>query len=276
MAATTGKFRIEQSATYAGDDWWNWEVWIEGKDADLDTIDYVVYTLHSTFVRPVRQMNNRESKFILKEEGWGTFTIYVKLFLKNKTTIQLQHDLVLLYPDGEKLIEQRNKSFEVKDDIHQHKGQRSKRIFIFLGVGLVLAFLLFILIRSFNKSGDQNTFSGEDYDARDTTIAATSSNDSTIKSSINTNDDEKTKTTSDSLSFNIDRPVSSRMRSNTSITIDQTSTSFNYNVVYGNNGDTSVRNTRDLILKLLERETQLIRSMDEEQFRKKYTRSRRD
>ena len=53
----------------------------------------MVYTLHSTFRNPVRKVSDRESKFRLETEGWGTFTIYAKVVLKNKEEIPLEHEL---------------------------------------------------------------------------------------------------------------------------------------------------------------------------------------
>lgn len=98
-------YRIEQGFQFEGDDWWKWWIWIEAPDADLDKIDYVVYTLHSTFVNPVRTIRDRASKFILKTEGWGTFPIYAGVYLKDGTTISLEHELFLNYPSGEKNME---------------------------------------------------------------------------------------------------------------------------------------------------------------------------
>ena len=93
-------YRIEQAFEYQDNDWWKWSVWIEGKDSDLDLIDYVVYTLHPTFPNPVRKMTNRKEKFILSTEGWGVFTIYAKLGLKDEREIMLEHNLSLKYSDG--------------------------------------------------------------------------------------------------------------------------------------------------------------------------------
>ena len=93
-------YRIEQAFKYQDDNWWKWSIWIEGEDSDLDLIDYVVYTLHSTFPNPVRKMTNRDEKFKLSTEGWGVFRIYAKLGLKDEREIMLEHDLSLQYPDG--------------------------------------------------------------------------------------------------------------------------------------------------------------------------------
>jgi transcription initiation factor IIF auxiliary subunit len=102
---SNAKYKIKQDFDYVGDDWWNWSVWIDGSKADLDAIDHVIYTLHSTFHNPVRKINDRNSRFKLETEGWGTFVIYGKVVLKNKIEIDLQHQLYLAYPDGTVNIE---------------------------------------------------------------------------------------------------------------------------------------------------------------------------
>lgn len=105
MGIEISKYKIEQGFNYEGDDWWSWWVWIEGKESDLDKIDYVLYTLHSTFPNPVRKMKDRKSKYKLEAEGWGTFTIYAKIVLVDKSEILIEHELYLEYPDGTKNVE---------------------------------------------------------------------------------------------------------------------------------------------------------------------------
>src|SRR5258705_12941591 len=94
------RYKIEQSYTYTGDDYWNWRVWIESSDRGLDKIDNVIYNLHYTFIEPVRIKTSRENKFMLETSGWGTFTIYAIINFKDKTILELEHDLELRYPDG--------------------------------------------------------------------------------------------------------------------------------------------------------------------------------
>ncbi len=105
MPTTNTTYKIEQDFKYEGDDWWSWWIWIEGGKTELDKIDHVIYTLHSTFQNPVRKIKDRESKFKLETEGWGSFTIYAKVVLKNKDEISLEHDLSLRYPDGSENVE---------------------------------------------------------------------------------------------------------------------------------------------------------------------------
>ena len=63
--------RITQDEKYAGDDWWEWSVWIDADEAELDAIEFVQYTLHHTFAKPVRRVSERSTRFRLNSSGWG-------------------------------------------------------------------------------------------------------------------------------------------------------------------------------------------------------------
>ena len=102
MPKANTKYKIAQDFKYEGSDWWSWWIWIEG---ELNEIDHVVYTLHSTFINPVRKIKDSSSKFKLESEGWGTFVIYAKVVLKNDEEVDLKHKLHLEYPDGTENVE---------------------------------------------------------------------------------------------------------------------------------------------------------------------------
>jgi transcription initiation factor IIF auxiliary subunit len=91
-----------QEQIYQGGDWWEWAVWIDGSDQELDSIASVIYTLHPTFRNPVRRVDDRVSQFRLDAFGWGTFTIYIEVRLRGGSALKLEHDLELYYPDTEK------------------------------------------------------------------------------------------------------------------------------------------------------------------------------
>jgi transcription initiation factor IIF auxiliary subunit len=91
---------IEQSYSYQGDDWWKWAVWLGGSDTELDNVLSVEYRLHPTFPNPVRTSDDRESKFLLKTQGWGVFPIHARVTMKDGQITQLKHQLVLRYDDG--------------------------------------------------------------------------------------------------------------------------------------------------------------------------------
>ncbi len=93
-----GSYYTAQSYNYAGDDYWDWSVWIESDDPKkLDMIFSVTYHLHNTFYNPVRVVKDKASKFKLETSGWGTFRIYILINLKDKSVVELSHDLVLKY-----------------------------------------------------------------------------------------------------------------------------------------------------------------------------------
>jgi transcription initiation factor IIF auxiliary subunit len=92
--------KISQDYEYVDDDYWEWSVWLDGPDRELDKVESVTYTLHPTFPNPVREVHSRSDKFRLEAAGWGAFTIYAKISRKDGSTQRLQHALVLLYPDG--------------------------------------------------------------------------------------------------------------------------------------------------------------------------------
>jgi len=93
--------RIAQDFEYKGSDWWTWSVWIEGTASqELNQVDYVEYTLHPTFPKPVRIVRDRTSGFRLDSAGWGVFTIYARAVLTDGSETLLEHELELLYQDG--------------------------------------------------------------------------------------------------------------------------------------------------------------------------------
>jgi transcription initiation factor IIF auxiliary subunit len=97
--ASRGKYKIVQSYKYTGDDHWDWSVWVESSDKELDKIAYVVYNLHFSFADPVRIVKTRENNFKLSTSGWGIFTIYARVNFKDATVLDLEHELELAYPD---------------------------------------------------------------------------------------------------------------------------------------------------------------------------------
>jgi len=91
---------IAQDQHYRGEDWWEWSVWIEAPPGELALVEKVIWQLHPTFPKPVVEITDRGSKFKLKTAGWGTFRIRADVVMSNGSTIKLQHELELNYPDG--------------------------------------------------------------------------------------------------------------------------------------------------------------------------------
>ncbi len=91
---------IQQSQEYLGKDHWRWSVWLDGAPEELDSVDHVTYILHSTFHNPVRRVSDRATNFRLETSGWGTFTLHAQIAYRDGRESPLEHELVLLYPDG--------------------------------------------------------------------------------------------------------------------------------------------------------------------------------
>ena len=91
---------IQQNQEYVGSDRWRWSVWLNGTREELDSVDHVTYILHPTFHNPVRRVSDRTTSFRLDTFGWGTFTIHANIAHDDGHETTLNHDLVLLYPDG--------------------------------------------------------------------------------------------------------------------------------------------------------------------------------
>lgn len=91
--------KLKQNYEYVRQDFWNWSVWVDAEDSELNAIESVEYTLHQTFHDPVRLITDRKSKFKLSTSGWGTFTIYAKIRKEDGEVIDLEHELELHYPD---------------------------------------------------------------------------------------------------------------------------------------------------------------------------------
>jgi transcription initiation factor IIF auxiliary subunit len=91
---------VQQSQTYLGNDRWQWSVWLTGSEEELDSVDHVMYILHPTFSKPVRQISDRATNFRLDTSGWGTFTLHLRIEHRDGHETSIDHDLSLLYPDG--------------------------------------------------------------------------------------------------------------------------------------------------------------------------------
>ncbi|MEM7305271.1 MAG: pYEATS domain-containing protein [Planctomycetota bacterium] len=76
------------SAKRASDRRWEWAIWQEG---DLDELEAVTYHLHPTFPNPIHRVEDRASGFRLKGSGWGQFTIFMNLHLRDGSTEEREH-----------------------------------------------------------------------------------------------------------------------------------------------------------------------------------------
>lgn len=104
--------QLKQDYEYIRKDWWKWSIWLEGEEAELDSVESVEYTLHPTFHDPVRMNTDRASKFKLSSAGWGTFTIFAKVTKKDGEVIDMEHELELHYPDDAEMGSVGGSSYE--------------------------------------------------------------------------------------------------------------------------------------------------------------------
>jgi WD40 repeat protein len=79
-----------------GNNKWNWTAFIKGDRQSIGEIKCVEYTLHPTFPDPVRlvcEPGDPQRPFGLSATGWGTFSIGIRVFMKNGTHEDLRHQL---------------------------------------------------------------------------------------------------------------------------------------------------------------------------------------
>ena len=70
---------IQQDQKYMGSDRWQWSVWLDGTQEELDSVEYVTYILDPTFHSPVREVGDRTTNFRLSMSAWGTFTMHANI-----------------------------------------------------------------------------------------------------------------------------------------------------------------------------------------------------
>ncbi len=92
---STSDVRIAQDSRQKGPAWWQWSAWIEGEPSTLDRIDEVVWHLHPTFQQPNVPSRDRAEKFRLDTYGWGEFTLRATVRFRDRSTVALEHDVVL-------------------------------------------------------------------------------------------------------------------------------------------------------------------------------------
>ncbi len=87
---------VTNTSSYAGNNKWNWTIFIKASQSTLDKIKCVEYTLHPTFPNPIRlvcDMGSYTKAFPLSSNGWGTFTVAVKVLFKNGEVKTLSYPL---------------------------------------------------------------------------------------------------------------------------------------------------------------------------------------
>jgi hypothetical protein len=92
-------YRIAQDYEYVGKDYWRWSAWIEGDDAELDSVKQVLWILHPSFKEARRVTSDRAKKFRLQTAGWGIFMLRAEVELKDGKKKSLRRQLRLEYPE---------------------------------------------------------------------------------------------------------------------------------------------------------------------------------
>jgi hypothetical protein len=89
-----------------GYDIYAWCVFLDETAEIVNNIQMIEYTLHPTFRNPVREVTDKEHRFALQSEGWGTFKIDIRVFFEDGTEqdegylLRLEADD---WPKGDKL-----------------------------------------------------------------------------------------------------------------------------------------------------------------------------
>jgi transcription initiation factor IIF auxiliary subunit len=89
-----------------GTDVYSWCVFLNAPLGVINGIRTVEYTLHPTFPNPVREITDADHAFALQSEGWGTFSIEIRVFYNDGHEDELEYALKLKrddWPKGPKL-----------------------------------------------------------------------------------------------------------------------------------------------------------------------------
>src|SRR5262245_17221090 len=84
------------TSRYVGKGRWDWTVFIRAAPEVLARVECVEYTLHESFPDPRRRVcaqGDPAAPFALSASGWGTFTVPIRVLMKNGETRELSHPL---------------------------------------------------------------------------------------------------------------------------------------------------------------------------------------
>ena len=95
MAGTN--LRIKQGSEQKDGELWEWWIWLDGPDDELNKVQRVVYTITDpTFPESSRAISDRSNKFMFKNSGWTEFQVLAQIQNKDGTRITLNHNLQLV------------------------------------------------------------------------------------------------------------------------------------------------------------------------------------
>jgi len=87
---------VDNTASGLGNNQWSWTVFVKAPLEVLQNIECVEYTLHPTFPNPVQRVcsiGDQNHPFALSATGWGTFQIYIRVFMRDGRVQNLTHNL---------------------------------------------------------------------------------------------------------------------------------------------------------------------------------------
>jgi transcription initiation factor IIF auxiliary subunit len=90
--------QVRNTYRYHGQGRYEWTVFVSESRRILDQIGCVEYTLHPTYPDPVRRVCEANGGFRLTSDGWGEFTLFVRIEWKNQRATQQQYQLDLHTP----------------------------------------------------------------------------------------------------------------------------------------------------------------------------------
>lgn len=91
------KISADNTARYVGNGRYDWTIFLVADEDTLRQVKYVQYTLHPTFPNPIQTIKDKGTgyPFAFKSNGWGEFSIGVKVVLKNNSTVSFDYWLRL-------------------------------------------------------------------------------------------------------------------------------------------------------------------------------------
>jgi transcription initiation factor IIF auxiliary subunit len=98
LAQTAPGLQVRNTYRYHGQGRYEWRVFLKEDQATLGRINCVEYTLHPTFPDPVRRVCDANGGFALGSEGWGEFTVLLKIEWKDGRATRQQYRLDLHSP----------------------------------------------------------------------------------------------------------------------------------------------------------------------------------
>ena len=92
--------RLQNDSKPTAEGWWEWSVWVEGPDDEVNSLESVTYRLHPTFPNPVQTVTDPSTRFRLRGIGWGEFSIVADVHYRDGRSARLERWLELQEESG--------------------------------------------------------------------------------------------------------------------------------------------------------------------------------